>query len=59
MIPYLYEITSMDVFIVRSNGTTVNLMQTKITYDVPSYHLPASLRARLQEGKGVEQRTVK
>lgn len=58
MIPYLYEITSMAIHIVRNNGDTVNLMETTVTYDGSSYRIPSSLRRALQ-GRGVEQRVIK
>lgn len=58
MIPYLYEITGMDIRIVRNNGESVNLMKTTVTYDGASYQTPSTLRRQLQ-GRGVEQRVIK
>lgn len=58
MIPYLYEITSMDIRIVRNNGDSVNLMQTTVTYDGSAYRAPSSLMRQLR-GSGVEQRVIK
>lgn len=58
MIPYLYEITGMDIHIVRNNGETVDLMRTTVTYDGAPYRISSTLRRQLQ-GRGVEQRVIK
>lgn len=59
MIPYLYEIVDMQIYIIRADGSRVDLIRSKVTYDGPKYQAPSDLMARLKSGSGVDQRVVK
>ncbi len=58
MIPYLYEITSMSLYVVRNSGERVDLMEITISYDVPTYQMPGWLTSKLSGNSGVSHQTM-